>query len=299
MPADLRSMTAYARAQGGDDRLAWIWEIRSVNGKGLDLRARLPQGWERLDQPLRQRAQSRLQRGNLQIGLTLRSLAGAAPVRVNRALLEQLAEVARELHEEGAAVSATADGLLGLRGVIEPVEEGEAEDEAAEAAREAALLADLEVALDALLAMRRDEGARLGALLEAQLAEIEQGVAAAAESAAAQPEALRARLRSLVEELLQASPALPEERLAQEAALLVGKADVREELDRLRAHLEAARALLAEGGAIGRRLDFLCQEFNREANTLCSKSPDVALTRIGLQLKATIEQLREQVQNLE
>jgi len=299
MPADLRSMTAYARAQGGDDRLAWIWEIRSVNGKGLDLRARLPQGWERLDQPLRQRAQSRLQRGNLQIGLTLRSLAGAAPVRVNRALLEQLAEVARELHEEGAAVSATADGLLGLRGVIEPVEEGEAEDEAAEAAREAALLADLEVALDALLAMRREEGARLGALLEAQLAEIEQGVAAAAASAAAQPEALRARLRSLVEELLQASPALPEERLAQEAALLIGKADVREELDRLRAHLEAARALLAEGGAIGRRLDFLCQEFNREANTLCSKSPDVALTRIGLQLKATIEQLREQVQNLE
>lgn len=299
MPADLRSMTAYARAQGGDDRLAWIWEIRSVNGKGLDLRARLPQGWERLDQPLRQRAQSRLQRGNLQIGLTLRSLAGAAPVRVNRALLEQLAEVARELHEEGAAVSATADGLLGLRGVIEPVEEGEAEDEAAEAAREAALLADLEVALDALLAMRREEGARLGALLEAQLAEIEQGVAAAAASAAAQPEALRERLRSLVEELLQASPALPEERLAQEAALLVGKADVREELDRLCAHLEAARALLAEGGAIGRRLDFLCQEFNREANTLCSKSPDVALTRIGLQLKATIEQLREQVQNLE
>lgn len=298
MPADLRSMTAYARAQGGDDRLAWTWELRSVNARGLDMRARLPQGWERLDQPLRQRAQAKLQRGNLQISLNLRSVAGGAPVRINRELLAQLSEVARELHEEGVAISASADGLLALRGVIETVEDADADEEAA-ARREAQMLSDLDRALDALLEMRRQEGARLGALLEGQLGEIEAGVAAAAEHAATQPDAIRERLRSLVEELLQASPALPEERLAQEAALLVGKADVREELDRLRAHLEAARALLAEGGAVGRRLDFLCQEFNREANTLCSKSSDVSLTRIGLQLKAVIEQLREQVQNLE
>ncbi|MDF2096265.1 YicC/YloC family endoribonuclease [Aquibaculum arenosum] len=299
MSADLRSMTAYARAQGGDERYAWSWEIRSVNGRGLDMRTRLPQGWDRLDNPLRQRVQGKLQRGNLQIGLTLRQTGEVAPIKVNRALLAELAEVARELHEEGAAVSASADGLLSLRGVLEPVEESAEEDEAQRNRRDSALLADLDEALDQLMAMRRAEGTQLGSLLEGHLRDIEDGVAQASAHAATQPDALRTRLRNLVEELLQASPALPEERLAQEAALLVGKADVREELDRLHAHIQAARKLLSEGGAIGRRLDFLCQEFNREANTLCSKSADVELTAIGLQLKAVIEQLREQVQNLE
>lgn len=299
MPADLRSMTAYARAQGGDEQLTWIWEIRGVNGRGLDLRARLPQGFDRLDQPLRQRAQAKLQRGNLQVGLTLRRASTTSEIKVNRDLLSQLAEIAQELHEEGSAVSATADGLLRLPGVLERLEEDEIQDEAAQAARDGAMLADFEAALGSLIEMRRAEGERLGILLINHLAEIEAAVEAAEACAATQPDAIRQRLRDLVAELLEASPALPEERLAQEAALLVGKADVREELDRLRAHLEAARALLSEGGAIGRRLDFLCQEFNREANTLCSKSPDVELTRIGLQLKAVIEQLREQVQNLE
>ena|SRR5690625_1482780 len=299
MLADLRSMTAYARAQGGDDQLAWVWEIRGVNGRGLDFRARLPHGFDRLDQPLRQRAQARLHRGSLQVGLSLRRVTGSGDIKVNRELLEQLAELAIELHEAGKAVSASADGLLALPGVLERAEEGEAQNEAQQAQRDNAMLANFDAAIESFIEMRRAEGQRLGALLSGQLDQIEAAVEAATACAATQPEALRERLRELVEELLEASPALPEERLAQEAALLVGKADVREELDRLRAHLEAARALLAEGGAVGRRLDFLCQEFNREANTLCSKSPDVELTRIGLQLKAVIEQFREQVQNLE
>lgn len=299
MPADLRSMTAYARAQGGDDTLAWVWEIRGVNGRGLDIRARLPHGFDRFDQPLRQRAQAKLHRGSLQIGLTLRRSSSSGDVRVNSELLAQYAEIAAELHEGGKAVSASADGLLALPGVLERAEEGETLDETRQAQRDAAMLADLDTTIESFIEMRRAEGQRLGALLSGQLDQIETAIETASACAAAQPDALRERLRGLVAELLEASPSLPEERLAQEAALLVGKADVREELDRLRAHLEAARALLAEGGAIGRRLDFLCQEFNREANTLCSKSPDVELTRIGLQLKAVIEQFREQVQNLE
>jgi uncharacterized protein (TIGR00255 family) len=198
---------------------------------------------------------------------------------------------------QGRAAPPRADGLLALRGVLEGGEESE--DEALRERRQRALLANWEKALEALVAMRRAEGARLIPILEARLAEIARLVAAAEQSAAAQPEAIKLRLGEMVAALLDASPALPPERLAQEAALLVAKADIREEIDRLSAHVVAAQELLAGGGAIGRRLDFLCQEFNREANTLCSKSADVALTRIGLDLKAVIEQLREQVQNLE
>jgi uncharacterized protein (TIGR00255 family) len=198
---------------------------------------------------------------------------------------------------EGRAALPRADGLLALRGVLESGEEPE--DEAEREQRQAALLTSWEKALDGLVAMRRGEGARLIPVLEARLGEIAHLVAAAEDSAAVQPEALKLRLRDLVAGLLDASPALPPERLAQEAALLVARADVREELDRLKAHLGAADDLMREGTAVGRRFDFLCQEFNREANTLCSKSADVELTRTGLALKAAIEQLREQVQNIE
>jgi len=299
MTASLRSMTAYARAQGSDEQLTWTWEIRGVNGRGLDVRARLPTGFDRLDQPLRQRVQARLQRGNLQVGLTLRRGIDTSNIKVNRELLTQLAAIAEELHEQGRAVSASADGLLALPGVLERVEDSDTEQDEQQAARDAAMLVDFEEALADLIRMREAEGQRLGKLLTGHLDEIEAAIEAAKACAAAQPEAVRQRLSELLSELLEAAPALPEERLAQEAALLVSKTDVREELDRLRAHLEAARNLLSEGGAIGRRLDFLCQEFNREANTLCAKSPDVELTGIGLQLKAVIDQLREQVQNLE
>jgi len=298
MPAGLNSMTAYARAQGADESLAWAWELRGFNSRGLELRIRLPQGWDRLDPLLRQKVQAKIARGSLQISLTLRSDSSARQVRVNREVLARLAQVAQELHEEGLAVSPSADGLLGLPGVVEFSEEAEA-DEERQAARDLALLSDFDGALESFVKMRSDEGRRLAVPLHDHLNQIETAMQAAGASAAVQPRAIQERLRELVEELLQASPALPQERLAQEAALLVSRSDVREELDRIQVHLEAARALLSDGGAVGRRLDFLCQEFNREVNTLCAKSPDVELTGIGLQLKAAVEQLREQVQNLE
>jgi uncharacterized protein (TIGR00255 family) len=293
------SMTGFARKEGGDGRVTWIWEVKSVNGRSLDVRCRVPTGYESLEPVARATAQTHCSRGNVQIGLTVNRGEAPAKLKVNRAVLDQLIGFVRQIEaeEDFQAAPPRLDGLLALRGVVE-VEEEE-ETKAQRDTREAAMEEDLVLALEALSAMRRTEGRRLGQIAGEHLREIERLVAAAAESAAVQPEAVRERLRSQVEELLTAAPALPEERLAQEAALLMTKADVREELDRLRAHVAAARDLLAEGGAIGRRLDFLCQEFNREANTLCSKSWDVALTRIGLDLKAVIERLREQVQNIE
>jgi uncharacterized protein (TIGR00255 family) len=292
-------MTGFARADGHEDGASWVWELKSVNSKSLDLRFRLPPGLESLELPARASLAQKIKRGALSVTLTVTRGAAGGGVRINREALAQVIAVSEELVAQGRAVLPRADGLLALRGVLESGEEPEIEDEAVRERRHAALLAGWEKALDGLVAMRRGEGARLIPVLEARLAEIARLVAAAEDSAAVQPDALKGRLRELVAALLDASPALPAERLAQEAALLVAKADIREEIDRLAAHLVAAQELLAEGGAIGRRFDFLCQEFNREANTLCSKSADVALTRVGLDLKAVIEQLREQVQNLE
>ncbi len=288
------SMTGFARQEGGDGGLTWMWEVKSVNGRGLDVRCRLPSGHEGLEAAARAMAQKHCTRGNLQIALAINRGAASARFQINRDLLDQLVALTREI--EGAAPP-RIDGLLAVRGVVETVEEEETKDQLD--ARMAAMEADLARALGALTTMRRAEGQRLKDIIIERLDEIERLTAAAGESAAVQPEAVRERLRTQVEELLDAAPALPEERLAQEAALLATKADVREELDRLSAHVAAAREHLAEGGPIGRRLDFLCQEFNREANTLCSKSWDVALNRIGLDLKAAVDQLREQVQNVE
>lgn len=290
-------MTGFARADGHEDGASWVWELKSVNSKSLDLRFRLPPGLDGLELPLRTSLARKLKRGALSVTLTVTRSATAGGVRINREALEQVVAASQTLVAQGRAALPRADGLLALRGVLESGDEPE--DESERERRQAALLASWEKALDGLVAMRRSEGARLIPVLEARLAEIAHLVAAAEDSAAGQPEALKLRLHDLVAALLDASPALPPERLAQEAALLVAKADIREEIDRLAAHVVAAQELLAEGGAIGRRFDFLCQEFNREANTLCSKSSDVALTRIGLDLKAVIEQLREQVQNLE
>jgi uncharacterized protein (TIGR00255 family) len=291
------SMTGFARADGHVDGASWVWELKSVNSKSLDLRFRLPPGFEALELPLRTSLAQRLKRGALSVTLTVTRGGAATGLRINREALEQVVAVSQELVAQGRAAPPRADGLLALRGVLESGDE--TEDEAARERRQAALLASWEKALDGLVAMRQGEGMRLIPVLETRLAEIARLAAAAEDSAAVQPEALKARLRDMVAGLLDASPALPPERLAQEAALLVAKADIREEIDRLAAHVVAAQELLAEGGAIGRRFDFLCQELNREANTLCSKSADVALTRTGLDLKAVIEQLREQVQNLE
>ncbi len=290
-------MTGFARHEGGDGTLSWAWEIKSVNGKNLDLRCRVPSGYEALEVAARATAQAHCTRGNLQLSLTVNR--GQVPVKlqVNREILDQLLGLMRELEGEVRAEPPRLDGLLAVRGVLESVEEEETKEQVD--IRTAAMEEDLVLALEALVAMRRAEGQRLKVLADGHLAEIERLTAAAGETAAARPEALRARLQAQVEELLEAAPALPEERLAQEAAILAAKADVREELDRLNAHVAAAHDLLAEGKAVGRRLDFLCQELNREANTLCSKSQDVALTRIGLDLKAVVDQLREQIQNIE
>lgn len=293
-------MTGFARREGGDARVTWSWEIKSVNGRSLDVRCRVPSGHERLEAAARAAVPKACARGNVSIALSVGRGDVAPGLRVNRDLLDQVIALAGELETSlgsGRVAPPRLDGLLAIRGVLETANEDEPAEETA--AREAAMQGDLEAALDDLVAARRGEGTHLKAAVEAHLTTVETLTAAAAACAATQPDALRERLKTQVEALLDSVPALSEDRLAQEAALLIARGDVREELDRLGAHVAAARALLAEGGTVGRRLDFLCQEFNREANTLCSKSSDVGLTRIGLDLKSAIEQLREQVQNIE
>ncbi|MDM7946881.1 MAG: YicC/YloC family endoribonuclease [Oceanibaculum nanhaiense] len=290
-------MTGFARAEGQHDGLGWAWELKSVNGRGLDIRTRAPQGFESLEPLARQKLGEALKRGNVNVSLVVERRAGEAGIRINRAVLDQVLALQAELAGKVDAAPPRLDSLLAVRGVVEAGEEDA--DEEARAARDADVLAGLEQAVKALVTSRLEEGARLGAMLTGHLDRIEELTTQAKALGSVQPEALKARLRQQVLELLEASPALNEDRLAQEAALLATKADIREELDRLAAHIAAARELMQAGSQIGRRFDFLCQEFNREANTLCSKSGDTELTRIGLELKAVIDQLKEQVQNVE
>ncbi len=296
MSAPLASMTGFARASGSIAGLAWGWELRSVNSRGLDLHVRLPPGSDALEPRLRELAGKKLRRGNVNATLTVQREAATRLV-VDAAALEQALSGALALADRiPGAPPPRAEALLALPGVLRP-----ASGDAASEDELRMLESGFETALEALLAARHAEGARIGAVLAALLAEIAALVETAREEAAAQPALQRARLAAALQTLLReaGTPALGEERLAQEVALLATRADVREELDRLRSHLDAAAALLAEGAAIGRRFDFLLQEFNREANTLCSKSASPALTATGLALKAAIEQLREQVQNIE
>lgn len=294
----LQSMTGFARTAGQDEAFAWTWEGRSVNARGLDVRCRVPNGYEAVEHAVRAAAAKQFQRGNVTLGLSLERVDQARTrFRVNQDLLDQVLSLRDELGDAIADTPPTIDGLLAIRGMLEPVDESEDGD--ARAAREAAMVESGRAMLNALADARADEGRRLDEIMTGHLDELADLTTAADNSAAAQPDAIRIRLADLIGELLGAEPKLPEERLAQEAAILVGKADIREELDRLVVHVGGARDLLAEKVAVGRRLDFLCQELNREANTLCSKSADVELTRIGLAMKATIEQFREQVQNVE
>lgn len=293
----LMSMTGFARSAGAGFGYRWAWELRSVNGKGLDIRLRLPPGHDALDQPARERVGARLHRGNVQGTLTLQREASATTLKVNEELLASLLGLMRRVGSEIDASPPSLDGILSMRGVVETVE---AEDDPKSAAALAAqLLDDLDVALSELVVARAREGAALGTVVAGRLDEIDRLRRLAEASPARTPEAIRARLVDQVSALLDAAPALDPDRLHQEAVLLATKADIREELDRLEAHVAAAREMLAGGGAIGRRLDFLAQEFGREANTLCSKANDRSLTAIGLDLKTAIDQLREQIQNLE
>jgi uncharacterized protein (TIGR00255 family) len=292
----LESMTGFARADGGTD-LRWTWEIRSVNGKGLDLRMRLPPGFERLEPAIRERAASRLSRGNVQVLLSVDRRSSGQRVTIDEGVLDQVIEAMTRIGQRLPAQPPTLDGILAIRGVVN-LEDADA-DEAARAAADAEIIAGLDRALDDLAQSRRREGSAIGGLLAMRLAEIAALAERAEMSPARQPEAIRTRLAEQVAALLDAAPALDPDRLHQEAVLLATKADIREELDRLDAHVAAARDLLAKGGAVGRRLDFLAQEFNREVNTLCAKSNDRGVTAIGLEMKAVVDQLREQIQNLE
>jgi len=294
-------MTGYARAQGSDERRRWVWEARSVNGRNLEIRCRVPQGFDRLENPARTAIGNRMKRGNVSLTLTVASEQQSKPLRINRALLAELAVLVEEVRKGTGAAAPTADGLLRVRGVIEE-EEGADESEEALAKLDRALSGTLDEVLKALAAARAAEGRALAVVIDRHVGEIEELCKRAADRAAAQIGTVRARFEAQLAELLERAPPLSEERFAQEVALLVGKADVREELDRLAAHIAQAKTLLADArpdNPVGRKFDFLCQEFNREANTLCSKSADIELTRIGIDLKGAIERLREQVQNVE
>lgn len=296
MPANLASMTGFARSEGAVDGLAWAWELRSVNGRGLELRFRLPTGFDALEPMLREAGAAVLKRGNVTANLTIRR-DDQPKLAPDPAALEQMLALATALAARiPGCKPPRAEALLALPGVLRATQQ---QSEEISAAALAATRTGFTEALTALVAARRGEGARLGLILREHLAEISTLHQTASTEAADQPAQQRARMLETLRALLAELPALPEERIAQEVALLAGKSDVREELDRLAAHLHAADTLLAEAVAVGRRFDFLVQEFNREANTLCSKSASVALTATGLKLKAAIEQLREQVQNIE
>lgn len=292
------SMTGFAESTGSHEGLRWRWEAKSVNSRSLDLRLRIPPGYDALEPPVRRLAGERFLRGAFQISLSMEAAEGARGLSVDAVALASAIRIARELSAETGLAPARVDGLLALKGVIVADDTAPALDPVMRGHRDAAILESLGLAFDKLTKERAREGAKLAALLKSQVDEIERLVGEAAGLAAAQPEALKTRLEAHIRELLDGN-IIPAERLAQEVALLAVKADVREELDRLGAHVQDARALVAQGKGVGRKLDFLAQEFNREANTLCSKSADIALTRNGLALKAVIDQFREQAQNVE
>ena len=288
-------MTGVGRAEGALGAWSWAVEARSVNGRNLEVRFRGPPGFEGLERAAREGAQSRFQRGQLTVGLQAKRAEGAGAVRLNLEQLERYLAAGAPYVASGQAAPPCLDGLLSLKGVIEAADA--VEDPEAQSQLEAAMAASIAAALDGLLAARNEEGRALSGILANLIDQIGTQTAKSSALAEGQPLIIKARFEKRLKEL--AGQAATEERILQEAAAMAVKADVQEELDRLRGHVDSARDLLAAEGAVGRRLDFLTQEFMREANTLCSKSASGALTSVGLDLKATIEQFREQVQNVE
>jgi len=293
----LHSMTGFARIQGAVASFRYAWELKSVNAKGLDLRLRAPPDFDSVEIKAREKIAARLARGSIIANLAARREDESQVARLNRPALDALLAALAERPPPANVGPATLDGLLAVRGVVEIVEPELSEAERAEL--EARILESLDESLDALIASRRAEGEALAGVLQRRLDRISTLAAQADAAPARQPEAIRARLKQQLARLLENAEGIDPTRLHQEAALLAVRADIREELDRLKAHVESASKLLVLGGPVGRRLDFLAQELGRETNTLCAKSNDSGLTAIGLELKIEVEQLREQVQNIE
>jgi uncharacterized protein (TIGR00255 family) len=291
----LNSMTGFARADGSDQGVRWYWEVKSVNGRGLDIRVRLPQGHDQLEPKVREAVAKRFVRGSLTVNLTAQRDVGAVDVRVNEAALAQILKVAEDVRRLTGGPPPSAEGLLALRGVLEVSEA----DGSLDAGVAAAMLTSLDQALQMLADARAAEGQRLTSVLTAHIDEIERLTRQVQTSPSRSPDAIRSRLQEQVAKLIDASSALDPVRLHQEAILLATRSDVEEEVQRLTAHVASARALISERQPAGRKLDFLAQEFNREANTLTSKAIDMEIARAGLALKTVIDQLREQVQNIE
>ena len=293
----IKSMTGFARADGATGTMTWHWELRSVNGRGLDIRLRVPPGFESLEPRIREAVGKRISRGSLTVNLSVKRAHGQTEIRLNEVALRQVLAAVERLRAVAPVGQPSAEALLNVRGVLELVEPEETEAEAAQ--RTDAMLDSLGSALDGMVRARSDEGGHLKAIVVRQLADIERLVATVERSPTRAPAAIRQRLKEQVGRLMEPGATLDETRLYQEAALLAARADVEEELKRLTAHVAAASQLLESTEPAGRRLDFLAQEFNREANTLCSKAADAETTRAGLELKAVIDQMREQVQNIE
>ncbi len=290
-------MTGFARTSGQFERHRWTWEAKSVNGRSLDVRVKAPYGYDRIELPTKKLTSDRLGRGSVSLTLTIESERAANTLQVNRDLLDDLIALHGELAGRVASDPPRIETLLTVKGVVESAESAETEDDTEK--HELAIMQGLTEVLDGLIASRGAEGERLHALIEDYVTNLENLCRDARNSDGARVTEIQDRLRRQLEELMDVPDSINEERLAQEVAVLATKADVREEIDRLEAHCAASRDLLAHSGPAGRRLDFLCQEFNREANTLCSKSASEELTRVGLEMKAVIDQFREQAQNVE
>jgi len=293
----LSSMTGFARSHGASGPYVFEWELKSVNAKGFDLRLRLPQGWDELEAFAKKRAAELLSRGTVYANLNVKRANALSTVRINEEVLASVVKAATQLAGRIDAVAPSIDGLLAIKGVIEVVEPESDEEE--DKAAKAAAASSYEEALAGLVAMRRREGTTLGDILGQRMGEVEALAKKAEAAPGRKPEAIKARLAEQVAALLETSDRFDADRLNQEALLIAAKADIREELDRIASHVAQARELIGKGGPIGRRLDFLAQEFHREVNTCCSKSNDIELTNTGLEMKNVVEQFREQVQNLE
>jgi uncharacterized protein (TIGR00255 family) len=293
----LSSMTGFARSNGASGPYTLEWELKSVNAKGFDLRLRLPPGWDELEAFAKKRAGEVLSRGTVYANLNVKRANAISTIKINEDVLNSIVKVAGVLAGKIDAVAPSIDGLLSIKGVIEVVEPESNEDED-KAAKDAAAKA-FEQALANLVEMRRREGVALGQILSQRMDEIEQLARRAEAAPGRKPDAIKARLAEQIAALLDTSDRFDPDRLNQEAIMIAAKADIREELDRIASHVAQAREMIGKGGPVGRRLDFLAQEFNREVNTCCSKSNDIELTNTGLEMKNVVEQFREQVQNLE